>query len=681
MSRKSSASPEFLVALAVLLALTHALMAITATKEKSVTADEIAHLVAGDTYNRRGDFRFQPENGNLPQRWAALPLTVAAGPVPDASVTWQRADVWRYGHTYFFGQGLSTDAMLMAGRAMIALFSAGLGLVIFFWSRALFGWRGAFISLALYSFSPSFLAHGALATSDLVMSFFLVASVGSFWRHLERPGPLWASVSAVAFGLAFVAKFSAVLLLPMLGLCALGWLAGTAQTEGFRRPLLRLVRSVALHLVVAWALIWTFYGWRFSAFAPDAAAGAVFYRGDWAWILDDIGWPQQPFLFARQVRLLPEAFLYGFAFVVQFSKERAAFFGGEYGTTGWVTFFPFAFLVKSTLPFLLLLAGGAISGGLAIGRQRTREGLAAVARRLRPLTPLAALFAVYWITSLTSHLNIGHRHILPTYPVLFIAAGWLGRWLEVRRPLALVCITGALVWHAAESIRARPHYLAYFNQLVGGSANGWRHLVDSSLDWGQELPGLKHWLDANARSERVFLSYFGTGDPVYEGIYATALPTLPEVGAPRPWRPLTPGVYAISATMLQHVYSPIRGDWTLEREKEFQQLRAIEPVLLAYQDDPRRRVELLRDAPAANWAASWKRYEELRFARLCHYLRVRRPESVIGHAIFIFRLDATELRAALGGSLKDWQGALEQAVNGPAVTVPVKAPEAADRSR
>jgi len=659
-----------LVAVVAALLALHAWLAVTATTGKSMTSDEIAHLVAGQAYNTRGDYRLQPENGNLPQRLAALPMTLAGVPMPPAKLeSWRTADVWNYGHTFFYRQGISTDEWLFLGRAMIALVNLATGLLIFLWSRAWFGLRGGLISLVLFSFSPTFLAHGALTTSDAVMTFFFLASVGAWWRHLEEPGTWWAAVSAGTLGLAFVAKFSAVLLVPMFGLIGLVWAVGEARRTGWAQPIRRLARTSLVHAAAAWAIIWMFYGFRYSAFAPPLAEGATFNHG-WGWTLTGIGLPGKIIWWLKEWRALPEAWLYGLTFVLQFARARGAFMSGEYGVTGWVTFFPFAFMVKSTLPFLLLLAGGAITGGLAIDRQRARAGIAAAARRLRPLTPLAALFAVYWITSLTSHLNIGHRHILPTYPVLFIAAGWLGRWLDVRRPVALLCLVGALAWHATESIRARPHYLAYFNQLVGGSANGWRHLVDSSLDWGQDLPGLSRWLDGHARNERVFLSYFGTGDPAYEGIRATALPFLPEVGAPRPWRPLAPGVYAVSATMLQHVYSRIRGDWTLEREKEFQLLRAIEPVLLAYQDDAHRRAELLRDAPAENWIGSWKRYEELRFARLCHYLRARRADAVIGHSILIFRLDPAELHDAVGGSLKDWQGALERAVNRRAVTAP-----------
>jgi hypothetical protein len=347
--------------------------------------------------------------------------------------------------------------------------------------------------------------------------------------------------------------------------------------------------------------------------------------------------------------------------VWQFSRARGAFMSGEHSVTGWVSFFPFALLIKSTLPLLVICAGGIFAATAAGARQLTATTARAWAIRLRPLTPLAALFVVYWATSLTSHLNIGHRHILPTYPVMFIAAGWLGRWLDWRRPLACATLAVLLIWHATESWLIRPHYLAYFNQIIGGPANGWRHLVDSSLDWGQDLPGLKRWLDRNAPREPVFLSYFGTGDPAYEGIKATLMPTLPEVGEPRKWHAFAPGVYAVSATMLQHVYSKLRVVWTADLEKEFQQLRSLEPTLLAYQSDGAQRATLLRDVPAANWETAWKRYEQLRFARLCHYLRVRQPNANIGYSILVYQLNADEIRGATGESLREWHLLIERA--------------------
>jgi hypothetical protein len=173
---------------------------------------------------------------------------------------------------------------------------------------------------------------------------------------------------------------------------------------------------------------------------------------------------------------------------------------------------------------------------------------------------------------------------------------------------------------------------------------------------------LKRWLDQNAHGEKVFLSYFGTGDPDYEGIRATILPTLPEVGEPRKWHRFTPGIYAIGATMLQHVYSKVRGDWTPALEKEFQELRQIEPTLLAYQNDPVQRAALLKDVPAANWETGWKRYEQLRFARLCYYLRIRKPDAQIGHSMMVYRLTAAEIAGATGGSLQEWRTLIERTI-------------------
>ena len=49
-------------------------MATSISDTEGVVGDEIAHLTAGYSYWKFDDYRLQPENGNLPQRWAAIPL-------------------------------------------------------------------------------------------------------------------------------------------------------------------------------------------------------------------------------------------------------------------------------------------------------------------------------------------------------------------------------------------------------------------------------------------------------------------------------------------------------------------------------------------------------------------------------------------------------------------------------
>ncbi|MFM7748980.1 MAG: ArnT family glycosyltransferase, partial [Opitutaceae bacterium] len=599
------------------LAALHAVLAVTATAEKSMTSDEIAHLTAGHAYNTRGDFRLQPENGNLPQRLAALPHVLAGDPLPPTDrVDWKGSDVWRYGHAFFYGTGLPVAERLFQARAVMSLVSAATGLLVFAWSRALFGTAGGFISLVTLVFCPTFLAHGPLATSDMTMTLLFLAAAGAWWRHLREPGPTGALVSATICGLAFIAKFSAVLLVPMLGLLGIFWAVGQSGSGCGIAAWRRLALTTLGHVAAVWIVIWAAYGFRFSAFAGDQS-GAHFSH-DWNSLLIALGWKADLLVWLRDWRALPEAWLHGLAFVLQFARARGAFMSGEYSVTGWVSFFPWAFLIKTTLPLLLLFA----LAGLAAARRAANAPLDGWRRWAGKIAPLGVLFGVYVTASLASNLNIGHRHLLPVYPVLFIAIGALAPAARAAARGAWAVIAALLVWHAAESWHVRPHYLAYFNQIVGGPANGWRHLVDSSLDWGQDLPGLSAWLRTNARGENVSLSYFGTGDPIHEGIRATALPTLPEVGASRRWHRLEPGVYAVSATMLQQVYSRHRGPWTAEFEAEFQRLRELEPDFLAFQDDPARRAELVARVPPEKWRAGWTSYESLRFARLCHYLRL-----------------------------------------------------------
>lgn len=659
-----------LLLLAVGLAALHATLAVTATVEKSMTSDEIAHLTAGHAYNTRGDFRLQPENGNLPQRLAALPLAVAGDPLPAVDrADWKGSDVWRYGHTFFYRSGLPAEDRLFQARAVMSLVSAATGWLVFAWSRALFGTIGGLLSLFLLVFCPTFLAHGPLATSDVTMTLFFLAAVGAWWRHLHQPGPIGALVSAAVCGLAFIAKFSAILLPPMLGLLGIFWaIEKTMNGQGYA-TWRRLTLTTLGHAATVWAVIWAAYGFRFSALTGNQAD--AHFSHDWSSLLIALGWKADLLLWLREWRVLPEAWLHGLAFVLQFARARGAFMSGEYSVTGWVSFFPWAFLIKTTLPLLLLLA---LAATAAV--RRAANARADWWRRwARKTAPLTMLFFVYVAASLASNLNIGHRHLLPVYPVLFIAAGALAPAVRAAGRGAWTVVAALLIWHAAESWRVRPHYLAYFNQIVGGPENGWRHLVDSSLDWGQDLPGLRAWLKDNAGEETVSLSYFGTGDPVHEGIRAIALPALPEVGTARRWHRLKPGVYAISATMLQQVYSRHRGSWTAEFELEFQRLRELEPDFLAFQDDPARREDLLKKAPRERWRAGWATYESLRFARLCHYLRLKQPIATIGFSILIFRLDASEIEAVTRGSIRDWQQALEAAVAKRPVNVPSEAPK------
>ena len=644
------------------LLLLHYAMAVGSKFQQSTTSDELVHLTGGFVFNHFHDYRIHPENGILPQRLAALPATIIGSQFPPLDQPfWRASNSWVIGHQFFYEQpGQDHFPRLMAGRAIIALFSIATGLLVFLWSRRLFGNPGALVSLVFFVFSPEFLAHGALATSDVCMAFCLLASVGAWWQHLHDGRLRWWGLSALTFGLACVAKFSAPILLPLFIAMAIARACRGAPLSLFARSwttwqgkLGAIALSMVAHGLVAVAVIWLFFGFRYSAFNPLLPPAADFIR-PWSWIDENLGWTGQCIRAIGATRLLPEGYLYGLAYVLETAQVRSAFLNGDYSATGWTSFFPWAFVLKTT-PALLL--GSTLAGTLLLRRAFGPQAAPSAWRdSLYRATPLLVLLIVYWIVSITSHLNIGHRHILPTYPVLFIACGALGRWFFEQRRLCAACVVILLGAHAVESVRVSPHYLAYFNALAGAPEDRHRHLVDSSLDWGQELPGLKTWLDAHTRADdAVYLSYFGTGEPDYYRIRANRLPFVNGFKLPHPpIARLEPGIYCISATMLEHVYSPIRGPWTVALEREFLAARAQEPELIrssrAVPRDPQREKAV-------------ERYDLLRFARLCHYLRVRQPDAHVGSAILIYRISLSELDATVNGSLREWSHTIENTIS------------------
>jgi len=661
----------WLIGLALLLALGHAGLATWAAREKSTTADELAHVTGGYTFNHWHDYRLHPENGILPQRWQALPATLADTDYPALSTRgWRKSVVWLVGYDFFYQSRNDPEWLLCSARAMNSVFGAATVLLVFFWSYRLWGMWGALVSAVFCALCPTMLAHSGLATSDMGMAFFFLAFPAAYWRHLHdgRWRAWW--LSAALLGLAAVAKYTAVLLLPIAVVLAL---VRTLRPEPlelagrkFATPLGRLgaiAVSTGAQGLVALAVIWAFFGFRYSLFNPALPGGDL--NLSWEILLNFGGWKAALINFCREWRLLPEGWLYGLAFVLQHAQARGAFLDGDYSIFGWVEFFPKAFLYKTPLSLLAGLVAGALLLLLRL-RVATRAQITSYFYRV---TPLLVLFLVYWLFSLFSHLNIGHRHILPTYPVLYIFCGVLG-WAVVRAGrksraggfVGAALLAGLMGWHIAVAARIHPHYLAYFSPAIGGPAEGYRHLVDSSLDWGQDLPALGQWLGAHRQpGEPFYISYFGSGEPVRHVRDAVLMPRLSTFDRPRPWYWCEPGVYAISATMLQLVYLPGQAAWNEERENKYQQLRQNDARFRALKASPEKQSELMGGITPDEWSQAWVLYEQLRFARLCQYLRARQPDGMAGYSILIYRLTAGELAAALDGDMRTLAAAIEQA--------------------
>jgi hypothetical protein len=177
--------------------------------------------------------------------------------------------------------------------------------------------------------------------------------------------------------------------------------------------------------------------------------------------------------------------------------------------------------------------------------------------------------------------------------------------------------------------------------------------VDGSLDLGQDLPGLKKWLDANnppgPSHQPVFLSYFGNGDPSYYGIAARDLPWFKAVGRHYTIVPLEPGIYCISATMLAGYYVEMYGPWTEEKEKLWRESSAEAEIFI--RSAPAERDRLVREKGAEHWKNVANAYWFLRFHRLCALLRAREPDDNVGYSILIYRLGEGDIEKVMRGPL------------------------------
>jgi len=245
-------------------------------------------------------------------------------------------------------------------------------------------------------------------------------------------------------------------------------------------------------------------------------------------------------VFALGYQLQPGHYIDSLRFQLAHASEgHQSYLLGRHSTTGWWYYYLVAMAIKTPLP-LLALIGWSLVGGAARGiPRRDLSGL---------VLPPLALIALF---SLIPGPNIGLRYVLPVYPFLIVIAGGAAAaaFRTAGGRAVLVLLLGFQVFG---TLRVYPNYLPYFNELVGGPSHGYEYLVDSNLDWGQDLKQLKAYVDEHELGT-IHLSYFGSVDPDLYGIDHEPLSfeTLERALAGQEgWR----GTLAVSATFLAGVY-------------------------------------------------------------------------------------------------------------------------------
>ena len=501
------------------------LITVTSFLQKSPTVDEPIHLFAGYSYLKWGDYRANPEHPPLAKLWAALPLLAfnIKDPRP-SNVHWDLMAAYNphalhvdnvAGEMLFANSDAET--LFFYAKLQIIAFGILLGAFVYRWSKELFGFSAAVASIFLYCFDPNILAHSQVVHTDLVFAAIFFIGTYFFCRTLDRVS--WPNLicSAFFFGLAAITKYTYVAVLlswSVLGLLKIFSVQPQELTLGGYRTVanrwtkLFLVGGViAGSLLTAYFFIWLAYGFRF-----DAIPGGQFHLPI-AQALRENPRFQGIISFMLDYRLFPEAWIYGQLFVLE-NLTRYTYLLGSTSDHGFWLYFPVAFLVKTPIPTLILLAGT-----FAILISRRGQQL----NRIFLVTPVI----VYFCLAVWAGINIGLRHLLPIYPFIFVLLGstaaelWNHKNWLARSGLVLLS-----AWYVWSAISIYPHYLAYFNEFAGGPENGHKILLDSNLDWGQDLKGLKRWMDQNKVKQIQFL-YFGfynAAEPKYYGINAVYLP-------------------------------------------------------------------------------------------------------------------------------------------------------------
>ncbi|MBI1388391.1 MAG: phospholipid carrier-dependent glycosyltransferase [bacterium] len=468
-------------ALAALMIAGHLALALSSARLKSATADEYTYISTAWLYDKTGDFRLDRTHPPLTRLLIGLPLqflTIQTPPIERDR--WDEPEAQTLGYTIGWAMLLGGEndpwRLLFWARLPVMLLSCGLAALIFIWARELYGDAGGLLSLGLYCLSPNLLAHARLATLDLGLCFFTVLALYAAYRYRLKPSLQRAALTGLALGLALGSKATALLLVPVVFL----WMLRPAAESGNDSLALRTrwLNAAAALGVAAVLLRLMYFGQPF--YYIDTLKN-VFYKslhtGE-----AGVEIPGMPHL------------------------NYAFYLLGEYSTSGWPWYYLAAMLFKTPLA-----AFAALAAILLAGRRRwidSADGL------------IVGTFALILIASAFNRVNIGLRHILPVYALLYLVLGraadlWRGRGLKA------FCVALAL-WFIAASAFIYPDYLSYFNELAGGPGGGRLILDDSNLDWGQDLARVKSLAERHP-GETVYIATNWMFDPAAYGFSAERL--------------------------------------------------------------------------------------------------------------------------------------------------------------
>jgi len=443
---------------------------------KTLTNDEKYHIPAGYYHLVFGDFQLNPEHPPLVKMLSALPLLFLHPVAPSPTVSPAESPILQ-GHDAFLAFWEANpdkiEAISFWSRVPMILLTLLFGISLFAYTRYIGGRVAAVLAVIMFSLEPTLLAHGRVVQTDVPAAFAYLLFFFTLQRFVDLQNMRRAIEFGLTTGVALVVKFSLVITFPIfvVVLIILGWRHRSAAAPASQFAIRVGAAVIALLLIVNLA-----YYFRRDPLLP-ANREAVIQE-----------WPTHTAALSRSFHALstviPPTYLFG-VFVITVHNEMGHYASvlGHYSRTGWWYYFPVAFALKTTVPFLLLSVAAFLWSIWRVVGQRGG----------RLLLPVVAI-VLYALLSMKSQINIGVRHFLPVFSFLFVLAGvFLARLLKRYKRLALPAIIVIFCWMAGETLRAFPNYIPYMNELAWKHPH-WYYLSDSNVEWGDDTGEMAEYL-------------------------------------------------------------------------------------------------------------------------------------------------------------------------------------------
>ena len=543
--------------LASILLITMFCLAFFSMRGISSTMDELAHIPAGYSYLSQKDYRINPEHPPLAKDLSAVPLLFLHLKFPKNHPSWTTEvnSQWWLGNQFLYHSGNNPDQIIFWARIPMIMLLIFLGWLIFYWTKKEFGNKTALLALTFFSFSPTFLAHGRLVTTDIAAALGAVIATYFWLRFLKSPTRKNIIFAGLIFGVAMLLKFSMALLVPFFAVITViyAWLS----TNSLKQILRYIGLAILIGIIGMVFVIWPVYQFHILNYP------ATKQLSDTKYILQSspLGPLKNLCIWMAGVPVFrPFAhFLLGLLMATQRTAfGNTVYFMGMISASGWWYYFPIAYLLKVPLAFHILTIITLFALLLMIKRPFWDEPWKRIKNWiLRHFTEFSMLvfLAIYWSVSMSGNLNIGIRHILPTFPFMYILVSvgiiaWTKRieGFPKTKKMLLFLLPFLVLWYIGSSLAGFPHYLSYFNELAGGPRNGYKYIVDSNYDWGQDLKRLANFVKnppTGEKIEKIYVDYFGGGDVgYYLGKKYIPYNPLQASEKPRGW-------FAVSATLLQ----------------------------------------------------------------------------------------------------------------------------------